>query len=141
MDWFPYDKDLRRERVKAKFGQKLLSRGVLRKRCSDNIQQIFRTPMASNLYRNHTSAWVLSCKFVTSFQNIFSWEHLWSAASVWSRSLFASNNEFILISVFLYLNLYLPAIVVHRKMSVWCPKYLIQKQPPEVFRPSDLQLY
>ena len=72
MDWFPYDKDLRRERVKAKFGQKLLSRGVLRKRCSDNIQQIFRTPMASNLYRNHTSAWVLSCKFVTSFQNIFS---------------------------------------------------------------------
>ena len=52
MDWFPYDKDLRRERVKAKFGQKLLSRGVLRKRCSDNMQQIYRTPMESNLYRN-----------------------------------------------------------------------------------------
>ena len=72
MDWFPYDKDFRRERVKAKFGQKLLSRGVLRKRCSDNMQQIYRTPMASNFYRNHTSAWVLSCKFVTYFLNIFS---------------------------------------------------------------------
>ena len=38
------------------------SRGFLRKRCSENIQQI----------RNHTSAWVFSCKFAAYFQKTFS---------------------------------------------------------------------
>ena len=65
-------------------------RVVPRKRCSENIQQIYRrTPMpkcdfnkvALQLYWNHTSAWVFSGKFAAYFQNTFSWEHLWVAAS------------------------------------------------------------
>ena len=56
-----------------------------------NMQQIYRrTPMlkydfnklAKQLYWNHTSAWVLSCKFAIYFQNIFLWEHVWKAASI-----------------------------------------------------------
>ena len=66
-------------------------KGVLRKSCSENMQEIYRrTPMpkcnfnkvASQLCWNHTLSWVLCCKFATYFQNIFSWEHLWRAASV-----------------------------------------------------------
>ena len=49
---------------------------VLIKKCSENVQQIYRsTPMpkhglikvAKQLYRNHTSAWVFSCKLAASF--------------------------------------------------------------------------
>ena len=87
--------------------QKQPSRGILRKRCTENIQQIFRRqPMpkcdlikllcnpevflgkavlkicnALELYWNHTSTWVFSCKFATYFQNSFSWERLWVAAT------------------------------------------------------------
>ena len=52
------------------YGQKQPSMDVLRKRCSENMQQIYwRTPMpkcdfnkfALQLYWNHTSAWVFSC--------------------------------------------------------------------------------
>ena len=65
-------------------------RGVLRKKCSDNMQQIYRrTPLpkcnfnkvAKQLYYNNTSARVFSFKFASYFQNTFSWEHLWMAAS------------------------------------------------------------
>ena len=35
---------------------------------------------ASQLYRNHTLAWVFYCKFAAYFQNTFSQEHLWTAA-------------------------------------------------------------
>ena len=61
--------------------QRQPSRGVLRKRCSENVQQIYRrTPMpkcdfkrvAKQLYWNHTSAWVFSCNFAACFQNTFS---------------------------------------------------------------------
>ena len=54
------------------------------------MQQIYRrTPMpkcnfnkvAKQLYWNHTSAWVFSCKFAAYFQNTFSQEHLWTADS------------------------------------------------------------
>ena len=54
--------------------------GVLKKRCSENMQKIYRrTPMpkcnfnkvALQLYWNHTSAWVFSCKFAAYFQNTF----------------------------------------------------------------------
>ena len=64
--------------------------GVLRKRCSENMQQIYkrtRTPKfdfnkaALQLYWNHTSAWVFSWKFVAYFQKTFSWENLWKDAS------------------------------------------------------------
>ena len=61
--------------------QKQPSRCVPRKRCSENMQQIYRrTPMpkcdfnkvAKQLYWNCTSAWVFSCKFAAYFQNTFS---------------------------------------------------------------------
>ena len=54
-----------------------LGKGVLRKRCSQNMQQIYsRTPMpkcdfskvAKQLYWNHTSVWVISYKFAPYFQ-------------------------------------------------------------------------
>ena len=60
--------------------QKQPSTGVLIKRCSENMQQIYRrTPMpkcdfnkvAKQLYRNHTSAWVFPYKFAAYFQNTF----------------------------------------------------------------------
>ena len=53
---------------------------VPRKRCSGNMQQVYRrTPItkcdfnkvALQLYWNHTSAWVFSCKFAAFFQNTF----------------------------------------------------------------------
>ena len=61
--------------------QKQPPRGVLKKRCSKNMQEIYRkTPIqkrdlntvAKQLYWNPTSAWVFSCKFTAYFQNIFS---------------------------------------------------------------------
>ena len=54
------------------------------------MQQIYRrAPMpkcdfnkdALQLYWNHTSAWVISCKFAAYFQNTFYWEYLRMAAS------------------------------------------------------------
>ena len=54
------------------FLQKQPSIGVLIKWCSENMQQVYRrTPIpkfdfrkvAKHFYWNHTSAWVLSCKF------------------------------------------------------------------------------
>ena len=70
--------------------QKQPSRAVLGKRCSENMQQIYRrTPMpkcdfnkvALQVYCNRTSAWVFSCKFAAYFQNTFLRKHLWMAAS------------------------------------------------------------
>ena len=70
--------------------QKQPSRGVLVKRCSKNMQQIYKTTsmpkcdfnkVAKQLYWNRTLAWVFSCKFASYFQSTFSEEHLWSAAS------------------------------------------------------------
>ena len=60
--------------------QKQLLRGVPWKRCSKNMQQIYRrTPMpksdfnkvAKQFYWNYTSVLVLSCKSVAYFQNTF----------------------------------------------------------------------
>ena len=60
------------------------SRGVLKKRCSGNMQQIYRrTPMPKwdfNKVANCTLAWAFSCKFAAYFQNTLSYEHLWTAA-------------------------------------------------------------
>ena len=62
----------------------------LKKRCSENMQRIYRiTPMAKcdfnknslQFHWNHTSAWVLSYKPAVYFQNTFSEEHLCMAAS------------------------------------------------------------
>ena len=60
--------------------QKQSPRGLLRKRCSENMQQIYRrTPrlkcdfnkVAKKLCGNHTSAWVRSCIFAAYFRNNF----------------------------------------------------------------------
>ena len=65
----------------SRIEQKQPSRGVLRKSCSEDMQQIYRrTPMpkcgfntvAMQLYWNHTSTWVFSCKCAAYFQNTFS---------------------------------------------------------------------
>ena len=65
-------------------------RRVLRKRCSENMQQICRrTPMPKCDFNsicvrallNHTSRWVFFCKFAAYSQNTFSLEHLWRTAS------------------------------------------------------------
>ena len=66
---------------RKKHTQKQSSRGVLRKRCSENMQQIYRRiPMpkydsnkvALQLYWNHALAWVFFCIFAACFQNTFS---------------------------------------------------------------------
>ena len=54
--------------------QKQPPRGVLRKRCSENMQQTYRR------------TWVFSSIFAAYFQNTFSQEHLWRAASDFSCS-------------------------------------------------------
>ena len=64
--------------------QKQPSRGVLKKKCSENMQQIYRrTPMrkhdfnkvAKQLYWNRTSAWVFS-EFLHIFRIPFLWTPL-----------------------------------------------------------------
>ena len=71
--------------LKARFDlllwiQKQPSRGVLRRKCSEDMQQNYRrTPMskydfnkvALQLYWNSTVTWVFSCKFAAYFQNTF----------------------------------------------------------------------
>ena len=56
------------------------------KRCSENMQQIYRrthmpkcncNEVALQLYWNHISSWVFSCKLAAYFQNTISEEHLW----------------------------------------------------------------
>ena len=62
------------------FMQKQSSGGVLKKRCSENMQQIYRrTPMpkcdfnkvASELYLNRTSAWVSPVNLLRNFRTPF----------------------------------------------------------------------
>ena len=80
-------------------------RGVLLKRYSENMQQIYRrTPMpkcdfnkvAKKLYWNPTSALMFSCTFAAYFQNTFSQEHHWMAASERGkhRFLYARHDVF-----------------------------------------------
>ena len=75
------------------FFQKQPSRGVLRKKCSKNMLQVYRrttmpkydfNKVAKQLYCNCTSAWVFSWKCASYFQNTFSDEHIRRAASVLS---------------------------------------------------------
>ena len=56
------------------------SRVVFKKRCSENMQQIYRripipkcdfNKVASQLYWNRILAWLFSCKFAANFQNTF----------------------------------------------------------------------
>ena len=56
--------------------QKQPCSGVLRKRCSENMQQIYRKTLMSKC----DLAWMFSCKFAAYFLNTFSQEHLCRAA-------------------------------------------------------------
>ena len=71
--------------------QKQPSRCPFIKICPENMQQFYRrTPkpkcdlnkVTKQVYWNHTSALVLSCKFAAYFQNNFLQEHPWRAASL-----------------------------------------------------------
>ena len=83
------------KKMKSPFIQKQPTRGKrglkILETWSENMQQIYRgtrmpkfdfNKVAEQLYRNHISAWVFSCKFDVYFQNCFSYEHLPMAASV-----------------------------------------------------------
>ena len=55
--------------------QRQPSGGVLKIRCSEKMQQIYRGTLKYDLniiYWNHTLVWVFSCKFAWSFQSTFS---------------------------------------------------------------------
>ena len=43
--------------------------------------------VALQIYWNHTSAWVFSCKFAAYFQNTFYEEHLWMGAYVFFKNI------------------------------------------------------
>ena len=45
-----------------------------------NLQENTDVEVWKRLYWNHTSAWVISCKFAAYLQNTFFKEHLWVAA-------------------------------------------------------------
>ena len=68
-------------------------------------QNYKRTPMpkceysnvALQLYWNHPSEWVFSCKVYEYFQKTFSNEHLWMAASVISVNNLNSQNNIIVV--------------------------------------------
>ena len=70
--------------------------GVLRKRCSENKQQIYKkTPMPKSDFNKvalHTSAYVFSCKFAANCENTCSEGHLWSAAFEFLSSLVMSGS-------------------------------------------------
>ena len=79
--------------------QKQSSRGVLRKRCSKYMQQIYRRTsmpkcdfkkVGKQLYWNRTSAWMFSCNFAAYFQTVFSKEQIWVAAS---KAIIACNRQ------------------------------------------------
>ena len=72
-----------------------LSKGVIIKRCSENMQQIYRripkpkcdfNKVALQLYWNHSLAWVFSGIFAEYFQHTFFCKHVWISASAINRS-------------------------------------------------------
>ena len=75
---------------RSKYYQNQPSIGVLIKKCSEKMKQIYRrtsmpkcdfNKVTFHFHWNHTSAWVFSCKFAAYFQNTFSQEQLWRADS------------------------------------------------------------
>ena len=82
--------------------QKQSSRGVLSKRRLENMQQIYRrthmlkcdfNKVALQLYWNHTSEWMFSCKFAAYLQNTFYTINIsgWLLL-IFSAAFFLSNN-------------------------------------------------
>ena len=93
-NWFAVHGIMKYIDLKRYYIQKQPSRGVLIKRCSENMQQIYRrtsifkyeydfNKVVLQKYWNCTLAWVFFCKFAAYFQNTFFWEHLWRVASVY----------------------------------------------------------
>ena len=75
-------------------GQKQPSRGVLRKSCSENMQQIYRRthmPKCDFALRHAYSP----IKLAAYFQNTFSQEHLWRATSVWHKCFSVNFAKFL----------------------------------------------
>ena len=88
-EWGLYNFALRLVRRFTIQNSEAATQSALKKRCSENMQQIYRrkpapkcdfNKVALQLYWNHTSTWVFSCKFAAYFRNTFSQEHLWVAA-------------------------------------------------------------
>ena len=108
--------------------QKQSPTGVSRRRCSENMQQIYRrTPMskcdfskvALQLYWNHISVWVFSCHFAGYFQNTFSEEHFWVAAS--------DNSTVMFFNILLFcLKGYSETLTCFNKGRGKCIQHLIQ---------------
>ena len=48
--------------------------------------------IAMQLYCNHISAWVTSCRFVADLQNTFSEDHIWRAATVYLYLIFLKRH-------------------------------------------------
>ena len=117
---------------------KELSAGVLKKKCFENMPQIYRrTPMpkcdfnkfAKQLCWNHTSAIVPSCKFAANFQNTFSWEH--SIVKTFLPLSFSMLNIFYESLGTNLINPFIPSVVVKLRPPRFTSKDLIR--PIEVF--------
>ena len=87
--WYQFhqvsNKIIKEKIVPKNKSQKQLSRGVLRKRCSEDMPQICRrTPVSKRDFNevawNHTLAWLFFCEFSVYFRNTFLSEHLRAAS-------------------------------------------------------------
>ena len=112
--------------------QKKPARGVLKKRCSENMQQLYRTaPMpkcdfnkvAKQLHWNQTLAWVFSCKFAAYFQNTFfkNLLHIF-------RTLFLKNTSGRLLLYFLDILLRFQTTVLLHSEALVFPCHSIRKR-------------
>ena len=77
---FKTTKIISSEQKLSRKNQKQLSRAILTKRCSENMQQIYRRTLmpkcgfsenALQLYWNHTSAWIFSFTLLHIFGTLF----------------------------------------------------------------------
>ena len=84
------------------FSEAALLRSSYKKVFWKYVENLQETPMpewdfnkiAKELYWNHTSEWVFSCKFAEYFQNTFSKEHPWRAASqFWGFSMLMLQSK------------------------------------------------
>ena len=64
------------------------STGVPRKRCTENMQQVYRRTTIPKCL-----TWVSFCKFAAYFQNTFFYEHLLKAASVPGTILYITKKS------------------------------------------------
>ena len=113
--------------------QKQTSRGVLRKRSSENMHQSYRrTPLPK---RNFNKVALLCCKFATYFQDNFSKEHLWTTApdyvkaGIWSKSVikklqFNEKNNWLISWMLSYNNFHCSLEVCWKQWNELIPNVL-----------------